>query len=460
MHRQLSGSGHDCGVITCLPQRGALSMAKSWQQEWTWSDNDGWLKTGGWNSSGRWDTTAVAERDAAHVASRWGGRDDYRGGGHDQWHEYGIKGSGHDDRRGDVQSEMVRRERDQLTIVDDRGRALHRNHSPASGGSAIAGFRKGSRGRSVSFAADYDEAAAHPDDTAVAAETPGSSSGYDNTQERNHAAIRRGILPDDRNPTLQELRLQQQLDRVVTTDPITRDLITTVAPDPQDSTAVAAGPPPEVIIHPKGVQYFQDRRVALRRHWRQHNTALKWLREMCEAEGKHYLCLGIARDEPTMHSIAEISRPGGTSFTFRDTERWGWCWQDMVAQMGDSSMEVVVLGDPPVVGRRLAVCHLQESDVYDHKRHAALKAERKPPPTVTLREWHFVFTRSDGTTCSVRPTYAKPTIQFTNAPFEDTTEEVPRTGLGGTSGPGTFRRFMTRNQTKSLKFDGNLPTGN
>jgi len=163
---------------------------------------------------------------------------------------------------------------------------------------------------------------------------------------------------------------------------------------------------------------------------------------MCEAEGKHYLCLGIARDEPTMRSIAEISRPGGTAVAFSDTARWDWCWQDMVAQMGDSSMEVVVLGEPPVVGRRLAKCHLQESDVYDHKRHAALKAERKPPPTVTLREWHFVFTRSDGTTCSVRPTYTKPTIQFTNAPFEDTTEEVPRTGLGGTSGPGTFRRFI------------------
>jgi hypothetical protein len=63
-----------------------------------------------------------------------------------------------------------------------------------------------------------------------------------------------------------------------------------------------------------------------------------------------------------------------------------------------------------------------------------------------------VLTHEDGSTTALHPTWSNTKV---NCYFDDQPEddEVPATGLGGTSGPGTFRRLKQKNVDVILKFD-------
>lgn len=132
----------------------------------------------------------------------------------------------------------------------------------------------------------------------------------------------------------------------------------------------------------------------------------------------------------------------------------------MVAQLDEDSMERVVYGLPDGPAnladrsRGIVSCGVQETDTYDHKRHSALKTlKRSPPPDVRLCEWDFVLECDDGTLVSLHPNYGNTTIAcYKGAPAND--HELPRTGKGGSNGPGTFKYFLNKNKGKTLKFDG------
>ena len=77
---------------------------------------------------------------------------------------------------------------------------------------------------------------------------------------------------------------------------------------------------------------------------------------------------------------------------------------------------------------------------------------RNTPQLRPLRIWHFVFYREDGTTVALHPQWSSTKVEFFIGE-QDTDWELPRSGPGGTSGPGTFRYFKDKNVSAHLKFD-------
>jgi hypothetical protein len=119
----------------------------------------------------------------------------------------------------------------------------------------------------------------------------------------------------------------------------------------------------------------------------------------------------------------------------------------MVAQMYEHSMTIDVEWSPcPNRSRGLVNCRLQKTNMYDHRRHHADRIRGE-----MLFECDFVLTRDDGTQVSIRPNYSNTQIEcYMRVPGQD--HEVPATGLGGSSGPGTFKHYTNKNIFRSLRF--------
>ena len=125
----------------------------------------------------------------------------------------------------------------------------------------------------------------------------------------------------------------------------------------------------------------------------------------------------------------------------------------MVAQVDERSMQMVVQGlDDASRSRGLVSCRLQKTDRYDHKRHHAAEAELGPQ---MLFVWDFVLVCSDGAQVFLHPNYRNTKIEcYTAEPEQD--HEFPLSGLGGTSGPGTFKYFKNKKVEAILRFDAKL----
>ena len=80
-------------------------------------------------------------------------------------------------------------------------------------------------------------------------------------------------------------------------------------------------------------------------HWRRHNTALKFLRELMLT--RNYRCLAFPNDPQSQTiDIAEIIHGAETEFSFNYAiKSTPWIWQEMVAQMEPETMRYVVCGE-------------------------------------------------------------------------------------------------------------------
>ena len=138
----------------------------------------------------------------------------------------------------------------------------------------------------------------------------------------------------------------------------------------------------------------------------------------------------------------------------------------MVAQMTDDSMRLAVqgLGGPTGRSRGIVSCRLQRFDRYDHKRHYAERhpeqgkgkhaTQSMPPPRAKemLVTWDFVLVCDDGTQVCLHPNFKDRKIRcFTGEGVQD--HEIPNTGLGGTSGEGTYNKLKHKHYPYSLTFD-------
>jgi hypothetical protein len=151
-------------------------------------------------------------------------------------------------------------------------------------------------------------------------------------------------------------------------------------------------------------------------------------------------------DNTNSEEVPEIVHPKGMQYRFNQEIKNSWTWQEMVAQMDDASMRLVVEG-PEKRSRGLVSCRLQQTDRYDHKRHYAC-ADKK----VMLKVWDFILIRDDGTQVCVHPNYSD--TQFScKYGVPETDHEVPRTGPGGTNGPGTYKHFKNKQVDATLRFD-------
>ena len=125
----------------------------------------------------------------------------------------------------------------------------------------------------------------------------------------------------------------------------------------------------------------------------------------------------------------------------------------MVAQLHDDYLQKVVEGSGGR-SRGIIACSLQKTDMYDHKRHVAEK-KQNPAAVADCQYyiWDFVLWRADGSYIAMHPTKVE---CKTHWPTFD--GEIPRTGKGGTSGRGTFQRFVKKQVDMVCRFDAHKPT--
>ena len=96
-------------------------------------------------------------------------------------------------------------------------------------------------------------------------------------------------------------------------------------------------------------------------------------------------------------------------------------------------------------------CRLQKTEMYDHKRHKALGS--KGP---MLKVWDFFLDREDGTCLTLHPNWSNTRVECKfRPPVMD--HRIPRTGRGGSDGPGSYQRYVNRQVDAKLRFDAQKP---
>jgi hypothetical protein len=222
-------------------------------------------------------------------------------------------------------------------------------------------------------------------------------------------------------------------------------------------------PPPPKYPRFFDLEYFQAYEIADPRNWKQHNIVLKWGRQQGELEGRTQYIF----ENGVPYKLPPMVHEKGTHFFFHEeAELWKtWCWQEMVAMLRAEDMKALVQGesteDSDEVApqsrdsmcdrpeSRLASCRLQKTEWYDHKRHYGKPHSAGAPLNCT---WDFVFTRDDGTEMFLHPNHSNTSIEVHAKTIHVPDLEIPASGVGGTSGPGTFRYFKAKNTTGTMKF--------
>jgi hypothetical protein len=200
------------------------------------------------------------------------------------------------------------------------------------------------------------------------------------------------------------------------------------------------------------LEYFRS--LTITNHYSQHNVALKWHRQEAESAGRDCVIFNNDGYDP----VARIEHHEGPGYHFVQVLGEGpqvpWRWQEMVAQMDDHSMRMVVEGlDGVNRSRGLVSCRLQQIEQYDHKRHHAAGVGMLMD---MLHIWDFALTRDDGSQVFLHPSYSNTKIECYEGEYLD--YEVPKSGMGGTSGRGTFKHFREKRVQHTLRFNARLGT--
>ena len=66
--------------------------------------------------------------------------------------------------------------------------------------------------------------------------------------------------------------------------------------------------------------------------------------------------------------------------------------------------------------------------------------------------WHFMIKRNDGTVCMLHPNLTNTNVNMYEG-VPDQNLDVPRNGLGGSDGKGDFRKRISDQVTKVIRFD-------
>ena len=286
------------------------------------------------------------------------------------------------------------------------------------------------------------------------------ASGDDAVQSTESGALDGAIVPQSRLETDQRetIELQQRLLHgvldIVGTTPLVQALDTDLHAElraeyqaTEGNQAAVADVNVERQLGSFDLDYFINYRD-FTDVYTQHNIALKWFREF--GEGKMTWRVHLDNFGPMQVPICD--HPKGMLWIFDTTRTKPWRWQEMVAQLDLESMRHVVEGPqlaavaearekPCLIG-----CYLAKTDRYDHKRHHALGNDE------TYHIWDFVLLRSNGTKICLHPEYSSTQIASYegDAPKD---HEVPASGKGGTSGPGTYKYFKHKGNQKTLRFD-------
>ena len=187
---------------------------------------------------------------------------------------------------------------------------------------------------------------------------------------------------------------------------------------------------------------MQSHKLVSGNTYKQHNIALKYVRDKSEAHGCS--CVLFSNDVPLLVPLFVHER--GPDYHFVGEPIFPWHWKEMVAQMDDRSQEVVVhAGQTNVAGRSRGIvsCSLQQLDIYDHKRSYVAQGEQR-----FHKVWYFVLECEDGTCVFLHPSYNRRKIECCKVEPEQDHREIL-----GTLCPGTFKRFTTHRNRECLYFD-------
>ena len=147
--------------------------------------------------------------------------------------------------------------------------------------------------------------------------------------------------------------------------------------------------------------------------------------------------------------IARIIHPAGTAYHFDESVMFHWDWVGMIAQLADESLVTLLQSqDGANRSRGIVACGIKMMPRYSHQLQCAQGVRGGPVQHV----WDFVLEHEDGSTTSLHPQWSKTKVActFAESPVDF---EVPRSGPGGTSGPGTFNQFKNKHIDQWLKFD-------
>ena len=177
--------------------------------------------------------------------------------------------------------------------------------------------------------------------------------------------------------------------------------------------------------------------------WPQHSAALKFFRKKLQQDGLNELMFDGTEE------IARIIHPAGTDYHFDESVMFHWDWVGMIAQLADESLVTLLQSqDGANRSRRIVACGIKMMPRYSHQLQCAQGVRGGPVQQV----WDFVLEHEDGSTTSLHPQWSKTKVAciFGESPVDF---EVPRSGPGGTSGPGTFNQFKNKHIDQWLKFD-------
>ena len=210
----------------------------------------------------------------------------------------------------------------------------------------------------------------------------------------------------------------------------------------QGSAAAASsgGMPPRVF----DIGFFREwpANNAYRDKYKQHNAALKYLRQCFASTAVEIVPLHLHNVQ-----IARISHAKGTAYSFDKNVMLDWSWLEMVAQLDEDSML-------EVVGGGLVRCEFsRRPNSYDHATHFAMNAERNEHEGPQLRIWDFVLWREDGSGIRLHPQWTRPRIATFATESHAEQVQCPRKGPGRSDGEGTFKKYKDVATQGTLKFD-------
>ena len=207
------------------------------------------------------------------------------------------------------------------------------------------------------------------------------------------------------------------------------------------AVAASSGKPAEA----RNADFFKGAKLNV--HHRQHNGALKFLREVADP------VLGMILSD-NMEVFEILHEHKGTYFEIDYSRKVHWSWLDLVKQLVDDDIEFVVNGENGTGGGLTHCTFSARPGSYDHARHHIMWKEGVGSGSQSrLAEWDFVLHRADGTSIRLHPTWSKTKFPSCAGAGHPNPVSPPKAGLGASDGRGTFKKYKELGNERTLRFD-------
>ena len=225
---------------------------------------------------------------------------------------------------------------------------------------------------------------------------------------------------------------------------------------PQRGAAVAApANPRDVDERPLTMEFFEQ--VAITHNRRQHNAALKFLRDDAAlADESERECAAVMQ----IGKIVKQKRDKGYAnmdYYWKDGETVDWSWHEMIAHMEPETRAFVVNGEGGSSGGLVRCSVSRRPNSYAHKMcHAANEGQQPPTPAARAgehqAEYDFLVVRADGSAVRIHPDWCQKTFPiYSENPHAAPVRAPAR--YGGTCGRGTYKWYKNMAKIRDGAFD-------